>query len=149
VDLDAIVADVGRQAQLLFSNPARGVTIELEHPARVCGDPDTLKQLLWILLDNASRVTAAGGRIELRVGQDGVNAHAPVADDGPGIRERDLERIFERFYQADASRGGSGAGLGLSIARWIAQEHGGQLAATNRSAGGAIFTLELPLLANS
>jgi len=147
--LDTIAAEVARQAQQLFSDSACRVAIELEPETRVCGDPDALKQLLWILLDNANRVTAAGGRIELCVGLAGVNARLSVADDGPGIRERELERIFERFYQADASRGGSGAGLGLSIARWIAQEQGGQLSARNRAEGGAIFTLDLPLLANS
>ena len=68
-----------------------------------------------------------------------------VADDGPGIPQEDLERVFERFYQSDAARSGEGTGLGLAIARWIAKEHGGQVTAANNPRGGAAFTVELPV----
>jgi len=67
-----------------------------------------------------------------------------VSDDGDGIPISDLERIFKRFYQADPSRYRSGAGLGLSIARWIATEHGGAISAANRPGGGARFEVLLP-----
>ena len=70
-----------------------------------------------------------------------------VADDGIGIPPADLERIFERFYQADAARSNKGAGLGLSIGRWIVDEHRGTITARNNDGPGATFTVTLPLAA--
>ena len=67
-----------------------------------------------------------------------------MADDGVGIPEAELKRIFERFYRADSSRTGEGTGLGLAIARWIVTDHGGRLWARNNELGGATFTVELP-----
>jgi len=69
-----------------------------------------------------------------------------VIDDGPGIPEAERERIFERFYRADASRTGPGAGLGLAIARWIAEQHGGRIVASDAPTGGAGLVVDLPLL---
>ena len=66
--------------------------------------------------------------------------------DGPGIPTQHRERVFERFYRADASRTGSHAGLGLSIARWIAAEHGGRIVAGEAALGGASLLVDLPLL---
>ena len=70
-----------------------------------------------------------------------------VSDDGPGIAEEDHERIFDRFYRIDPSRQGSGAGLGLSIARWIALEHEGSLTVESSIGQGSTFVLSLPLAA--
>jgi signal transduction histidine kinase len=72
-----------------------------------------------------------------------------VADDGAGIPEADLERIFDRFYRADPARSGDGTGLGLAIARWIVSEHGGCLSARNNDLGGATFVIELPIAAQT
>jgi signal transduction histidine kinase len=67
-----------------------------------------------------------------------------VADDGEGIPEADLPRVFDRFYQADVARSKGGSGLGLSIARWIVDEHGGRISAHNNDHGGATVVAELP-----
>jgi signal transduction histidine kinase len=67
-----------------------------------------------------------------------------VSDDGPGIPPELRERIFDRFFRADESRRRGGAGLGLSIARWIVHEHGGRISATGNDRGGASFVAELP-----
>jgi two-component system, OmpR family, sensor kinase len=143
VDLEPIVQDVSRQAQTL--QPSRRVELQDGVPTMVQGNADALKQLLWILLDNAMKHTPEGGRIRMRLGTTaGMTAELAVADDGPGIPREDLERIFERFYQADSARSGEGTGLGLAIARWIAQEHGGRVFAGNNPEGGAIFTVQLP-----
>jgi signal transduction histidine kinase len=143
VDLEPIVQDVSRQAQTL--QPSRRVELQNGVPTMVQGNADALKQLLWILVDNAMKHTPEGGRIRMRLGTTvGMTAELAVADDGPGIPREDLERIFERFYQADAARSGEGTGLGLAIARWIAQEHGGRVFAGNNPEGGAIFTVQLP-----
>jgi len=150
VDLEPIIQDVSRQAQTL--QPSRRVELQDGVPTVVQGNADALKQLLWILVDNAMRHTPEGGRIRMRLGASGMTAELAVADDGPGIPREELERIFERFYQADTTRSGEGTGLGLAIARWIAEEHGGRVFAGNNPEGGAVFTVQLPatkVLANS
>jgi signal transduction histidine kinase len=115
--------------------------------ASVIGDEDTIVQLLWILVDNAIKFTRPGGCIELGLRQDDSTAVLTVADDGTGVGSADLERIFERFYQAEPARSNAGAGLGLSIARWIAEQHHGTIAARNNDGPGATFTVRLPLAA--
>jgi two-component system OmpR family sensor kinase len=150
IDLRPIVQDVSRQAQAL--QPTRRIELLDGVPAFVNGNADAIKQLLWILIDNAFKHTGEDGYIRLRLLRNGQSASLVVSDDGPGIAKEDLERIFERFYQADAARSGEGTGLGLAIARWIAREHGGRVYAGNNPEGGAAFTVELPvakLLASS
>jgi len=143
LDLAPLVLDVGRQAQQIY--PTHQIAVAAA-AAQVLGNADALKQLVWILVDNAARFTPAGGcvQLELCVVDDGP-AQVRVADAGPGIAPADLGRIFDRFFQADAARGASGAGLGLSIARWIVAEHGGRITAHNRADGqGAVFVAEIP-----
>jgi signal transduction histidine kinase len=113
-------------------------------PATVVGNGDALTQLLWILVDNATKHTAVGGQIDLTLAREGEEAVVTVRDDGPGIPPSELERIFERFYQTDLARSGGGAGLGLSIARWIVDEHQGSLTAVNNAGAGVTFRICLP-----
>ena len=142
VDLRPIVQDVSRQAQAL--QPTRHIELLDGQPAIVRGNADAIKQLLWILIDNAFKHTSDDGQIQLKLLAGSRSASLVVSDDGPGIPQEDLDRIFERFYQADPARSGEGTGLGLAIARWIAQEHGGRVFAANNPRGGAAFTVELP-----
>jgi len=147
-DLGALAADAARQFRSL--HPDRVIGLNLV-PTTVVGDRDALRQLILILLDNAAKHTRAGGQVELALTATDGDVVLTVIDDGSGIPPPDLERIFERFYQADPSRYRGGAGLGLSIARWIAGEHGGTITAANREGGGAVFTVRLPaeVLVNS
>jgi signal transduction histidine kinase len=137
VDLRRVVVDVGRQAAAV--HPERKFEVEVVD-ARVAGDEDALRQLLWILVDNASRHARSTISIDLEV--DSGWARLMVGDDGPGIAVEE----FERFYRADRSRSGHGAGLGLSIARWITDQHGGRIIADSSRAGGAGLYVDLPLL---
>jgi two-component system OmpR family sensor kinase len=141
LDLGGLAGDVARQFRR--ANPERVVEDAIA-PVEVVGDRDALQQLLLVLLDNAAKHTRAGGRISVEVRPAEGQAMVAVSDDGDGIPASDLERIFKRFYQADPSRYRSGAGLGLSIARWIATEHGGAISAANRPAGGARFEVLIP-----
>jgi signal transduction histidine kinase len=143
VDLRPIVQDVSRQAQTL--QPTRRIELLDGQPALIRGNADAIKQLLWILIDNAFRHTSQDGQISVTLQAGRESAALRVSDNGPGIPNDDLERIFERFYQSDASRAGEGTGLGLAIARWIAQEHGGRISAANNPRGGAAFTVVLPV----
>ena len=143
VSLRPIVEAVSRQAQV--AHPDHHVHDAGVADALVLGDEDALTQLLWILVDNAVKFTRAGGQIEIGLAQQDERARLTVADDGIGIPPADLERIFDRFYRVDPSRSGTGAGIGLSIARWIVTQHRGTLTARNNDGPGSTFTVQLPL----
>jgi signal transduction histidine kinase len=83
--------------------------------------------------------------MHVRLTRQAGRARLEVADSGPGIRPEDLPRIFERFYRADKARSGGGSGLGLAIGKWIVEAHGGAIQAANSPAGGAVFTITLPV----
>ena len=145
LELRPLVAEVVRQASSIH----RDLDLTLvAGELSVTGDPDALRQLLWILLDNASR--HAKRSIAVKLDREDGWARLMVADDGEGVPVEELERIFERFYKRDASRtGGGGAGLGLAIARWIAEQHHGRIVAAPGPAGGAGFFVDLPVLQDS
>jgi signal transduction histidine kinase len=132
---------VYRQAQKL--HPTRGLELTDDAAAPINGNSDALKQLVWILVDNAVKFTPDGGHVRLGLTSENGHVHLTVADEGPGIPEADRERIFQRFYQADPARASDGSGLGLAIAQWIAVEHGGTISAHNGERG-AVFEVELP-----
>lgn len=115
--------------------------------APVRGDPDRVVQIITNLLSNACKYSPKGMAVTVDVQRDGPNARLTVSDRGPGIPEAFRDRIFSRFAQADASdaRGKSGTGLGLYIAREIAERHGGRLWYESGATGGATFHLDLPL----
>lgn len=141
VDLRALVLDVTRQASAVHAER----TIDVQVVAvSVAGDEDALRQLMWILLDNALRYSRSKISVDLEI--DSGWARLVVGDDGPGIAVAERERIFQRFYRSDESRAGQGAGLGLSIARWITEQHGGRIVADQSKTGGAGLYVDLPLL---
>jgi signal transduction histidine kinase len=107
-------------------------------------DRDRALQAASILLDNAVRYTPEGGNVTVSVREEGDWVALEVSDTGVGIPEEQLPLIFERFYRADPSRSKGGAGLGLSIARQIAESHGGQIRAKSTPDIGSTFTLLLP-----
>jgi len=111
-------------------------------------DPQRVEQILSNLLANALRYTPNDGLIELEIFQDSKYIHLNLHDNGPGIPSKALPMVFQRFYRADQSRSRDegGSGLGLAIAHKLAQAHGGLLNAANHPQGGAIFTLQLPVV---
>ena len=120
---------------------------QLPPGARVTGDGDRLAQVFIILLDNALKHTAAGGKVTAVARYaDASQVKVSVSDTGPGIPPQDLPRIFERFYQVDKSRarGKGGAGLGLAIAKEIVAAHGGEIAVESIVGVGSKFTVRLP-----
>lgn len=126
---------------------ARGVTLSVNGEAPpVLGDADRLQQVLVNLVDNASRMVGTGGHVRVELFADGRESVLTVSDDGPGIPEADLPRLFDRFYRADSSRTrqSGGAGLGLAIVRAIVAAHAGTITAENRADGGSSFTVRLP-----
>jgi two-component system OmpR family sensor kinase len=115
----------------------------------VLGDIDRLQQVVLNLIDNASRIVGKGGHVVVELTAEGDRAVLSVIDDGPGIPEADLPRLFDRFYRAEPSRtrASGGAGLGLAIVRAIITAHGGRIEAANVPGGGARMTVVLPAIA--
>jgi signal transduction histidine kinase len=109
-------------------------------------DANRIEQVILNLLANAIRHTPEGGRIEIRADRTGdEEVTLSVCDTGPGLAQEELDRIFERFYRADPAREGTGAGLGLSIAKALVEAHGGRIRAENSPQGGACFKVVLPI----
>jgi signal transduction histidine kinase len=112
--------------------------------ALVWGNPDYVKQLFLILLDNAFKYTPANGRVELVASLSGGTVTVTVADTGIGIPPGDLPRIFDRFHRAENARFQPGAGLGLAIAQRIAEQHGGKIEVESEVDQGSRFIVTLP-----
>ncbi|TAK12555.1 MAG: HAMP domain-containing histidine kinase [Anaerolineae bacterium] len=148
VELDTLLLEVYQQACLL-AGESKHIQIEEIDQVLVCGDHDRLKQVMLNLLGNAIKYTQEGAHIRLRLNKHQGQAWLAVIDDGPGIPEADLAHIFERFYRAEKARSrsedGAGFGLGLSIAYWIVQNHGGRIAVRSDEGVGATFIVTLPL----
>lgn len=146
VELDAIFFEVYRQVNLLEKSV--DVSIADVDQACVLGDADRLKQLLLNLVDNAIKYTPPGGNVSLSLSKQDGWATVQIADTGVGIPPEDLPYIFDRFYRVDKARnrGQGGSGLGLSIAKWIAQVHGGDIEVVSQVGQGTAFTVSLPLL---
>ena len=115
-----------------------------EGPVEAAFDRGSIRQAASIVLDNAVKYTPEGGRVLVAVRERDGAAELQVADTGAGIPEDQLPLIFERFHRVDPSRAGGGAGLGLSIARQIAEAHGGAIGAESKPGRGSTFTLSLP-----
>jgi signal transduction histidine kinase len=148
VDLDTVVLESVGAARTLTHGQV--VTLDTFEPIQVQGNEDRLKQLLFILLDNALKYTLAGGTVAVglrRVELDGEGAGClTIRDTGVGIPEQDLPHVFERFYRADPgrSRDPGGTGLGLPIAQWIVEQHGGRIDLASRPGEGTTVTVRLP-----
>ncbi|MDR3686431.1 MAG: ATP-binding protein [Coriobacteriia bacterium] len=140
---------LGRVAGVMRALADRaGVELAVELPAgdlMVMADRDRIVQVLLGFADNALKHSKRGQRVELRARRSGASAVLEVADQGPGIAAGDVDRIFDRFYRADEARSSRGAGLGLAIAKEIAEAHGTTVTVSSTDGGGATFGLELPL----
>jgi len=139
------LANVAEEAAQATRDANNGkVSIECVDPkgeVEATFDRDRALQAASILLDNAVRYTPEGGNVTVSVREEGDRVALEVSDTGVGIPEDQLPLIFERFYRADPSRSEGGAGLGLSIARQIAESHGGQIQAKSTPGIGSTFTL--------
>ena len=136
------VADAHRPAA-----QERSITLQCDCPEALATiDGPRVEQIVGNLVVNALAAVDAGGTVTLTVAAAADTVAVTIADDGPGVPAELLPVIFDRFRRGDAARSpdDGSRGLGLAIARALARAHGGDLVASNRSAGGAEFTLELP-----
>ncbi len=146
VELDALLLKMFGVAQELSEGSVR-VTLAAMCPVIVEADEERLKQLLRQLIVNGLKYTPAGGKLTLSMRHEPNYVEISVSDTGSGIPEDHLPYIFDRFYRVDKarSRHGGGSGLGLSIAMWIAEAHGGTLTVNSQKGEGSTFVLRLPL----
>jgi two-component system OmpR family sensor kinase len=156
--LEPLVRDVFETAVILGEDAGLRVSLPLVEDAVVLGDGTRLRQLFLNLITNAIKYTPRDGQVELTLSMRNNNEIGfAVRDTGVGIAAADLPHVFDRFWRADRARSrrafgdgrspsqGGGFGLGLSIAQWIVQAHGGTITAQSRLGRGSIFTVLLPV----
>jgi signal transduction histidine kinase len=145
------LGDVIRRTTLLAEPYVRssGAGMVTDNSARksaiILGDASWLQQGLLALVDNAAKFSGGGGEIELSFSVRGETAHIAITDAGPGVAAADLPYLFESYYQTAAGRARGGAGLGLSVARWVVEQHGGIITASSAPEKGLTVTIELPV----
>lgn len=142
--IDELVAECVRAVTVVAIT--RGIQLGTDLQPDVCVDADDrlLRQLVTNLLENAVQYTPPSGSVAVAVQEHAASVTMTVSDTGPGIAPADRERVFERFVRLDPARSAtSGAGLGLPIARWIAEQHGGTLTVEPAAAGGCMFVVRL------
>ena len=146
--LSEILADTMEKMQIVTSS--HEVTLDRNDEAVVSADPVLLRQLFRIFLENSRKYTPAGGHIRASsiLAEDGKSVTVTLSDDGIGIAPEHQAHIFERFYRVDSSRTKEtgGSGLGLSIARWIAEQHGIRIAVKSAEGQGTDISLVMPTL---
>ena len=129
---------------------AKQLKFEMKIPSKFCviSDPFALKQILGNLIDNAIQYTAVGGQVTVSIQTNGDVAQITISDTGIGIPEKDLPRIFERFYRVDKARSREmgGTGLGLSIVKHLVQAQGGEVGVTSQLGKGSQFFFTLPIV---
>lgn len=154
--MEPLVRDVFETAVILGEDAGVTVSLPLVEDAVVLGDETRLRQLFLNLITNAIKYTPRGGHVEMTLSLRNNNEIGfKVSDTGVGIAAADLPHVFDRFWRADRARSrrtategpahGGGFGLGLSIAQWIVQAHGGSIAAQSRLGRGSVFTVLLPV----
>jgi signal transduction histidine kinase/ribosomal protein L7/L12 len=143
-DLSALGKEATETARAAAEGRVSVEFVSNEHEVTAAFDRERVLQVASILLDNAVKYTPEGGSVQVRVEEKDGGAALAVSDTGVGISEEQLPLVFDRFYRADAARTEEGVGLGLSIARQIAEAHGGTIEAMSKLGVGSTFVLLLP-----
>jgi signal transduction histidine kinase len=147
--LDELVADCTRTTRTLALAKRITLTCDAAQELPIHADEPLLRRMILNLLDNAIKYTPQGGSVSVACRSESGEYALSITDTGPGIPVELQPRIFERFFRVDKARSraetdGGGAGLGLSIARWIAEAHQGRLELTRSDASGSTFTAHFP-----
>ncbi|MGH7524955.1 MAG: sensor histidine kinase [Gemmatimonadales bacterium] len=150
--LDDVAADAAQAARPMAEAAGVALVVEQFDEVEITGDRTLVRQLVMILLDNAIKYTAPTGTVSLHVGRNVGAPSVIITDTGIGIPANDLPRIFERFFRVDRSRSlgaapgrsAGGAGLGLAIARWIADAHGAAITVTSTVGEGTTVAVRFP-----
>jgi two-component system, OmpR family, sensor kinase len=149
VAMGEFIHQLFEEAQVLAEAKKIKVKLEYSEELHIKGDAARLKQLFLNLIDNAIKYTQPHGVVTLSLAKNDGNAVIMVKDNGIGIPRKDKSKIFERFYRVERSSGNventSGSGLGLPIAKWIAEAHSGSIEIKSKEGKGSTFTVRLPI----
>ena len=146
LDLDDIVGDVMSKMKTVVKT--HKVELTKNPPAKIFGDETTIRQMLRIFLDNAVKYTPEGGTIKVSSKINGKKILLNISDSGIGIAPENQKKIFDRFFRIDSEdlvSEANGSGLGLSIAKWIADSHGIKISVASTLGKGTTFTLTVPI----
>ena len=146
VEVAPVLEQVMRMMSLLAQEKGTELTCQTGGDCRVLATKGEVHQVIYNMTDNAVKYSGSHGSVRVELRRDGNDVVLTVADNGPGIPEEDLPRVFERFYRVDKarSRAAGGTGLGLSIVQDTVTKRGGTVSAANRPEGGAVFTVRWP-----
>ena len=146
VDALPVLEQVMRMMSLVAQEKGTELTYRAEGTCTMLATRDEIHQIIYNLTDNAVKYTPPGSTVQVSLSREGDQVVLTVEDNGAGIPEEDLPRIFERFYRVDKarSRAAGGTGLGLAIVRDTVEKRGGTVEAANRPGGGAVFTVRWP-----
>jgi heavy metal sensor kinase len=149
LDLATLVRETCLEGRILSDTAGLRFVTSVPATCVTLGDPQRLRRLMRILIDNAIKYTPAGGVVSVTMTADADTARIDVRDTGVGIPHESMPRIFERFFRVspDRSRSSGGAGLGLSIAQWIATSHRGAIVVESAVGQGSVFRVSLPISA--
>ena len=140
IELKPFLSNMRERFERLFKDKGVELQLDCKDDLTMFADPDKVSQIVINLLSNAMRVTDKGGRVTIKAGEKGDDRFIEVADTGSGIRKEDLPFVFERFYRAHEG----GLGLGLAIAKELADAHGGRIEVRSEYGKGSSFTLVIP-----
>lgn len=144
-ELDKLLEEIVAPYKEIASYQEKEMILKVERGVSFMGDRERIHQMMVILLDNAMKYTNEGGHIQINCTQTSSSIRIQVKDDGIGVKEEDIPKLFDRFYQGDKARSTSeGAGLGLSIANWIVEKHYGKISVESKWEEGTCFEVIFP-----
>ena len=146
IDLSELVSGLAMSQEALIESSGLSLLTDIEDDIYIEGDRDLIHQAVVNLMSNAVRYTPEGGSISVELRRDNGYASVSVADTGVGIAEKDLKKVFSRFWRADTARSNSGGlGIGLALVREVVDQHRGTVSVDSTLGEGSTFTLNLPL----
>ncbi|PKJ53622.1 sensor histidine kinase [Bacillus sp. SN10] len=144
-EMDKLLEEIVEPYKEIASYQEKEMILKGEHDISFMGDRGRIYQMMVILLDNAMKYTNEGGHIQIDCTQTNSSIRIRVKDDGIGVKDEDIPKLFDRFYQGDKARSASeGAGLGLSIANWIVEKHYGKISVESQWGEGTCFEVIFP-----
>ncbi len=143
-NLSTLAAEVSDMYELIAEEKGQRLTLEAPDKVLISGDPVRLRQILGNLVDNALKYSPESGCIDIRCSSSDGTSWAEIIDDGPGVPEEERERVFERLYRGDRSRGSRGLGLGLSMVKALVEAHSGSVEISKVKGRGACFKVTFP-----